>query len=79
MFTAKEANERTYTLNTRAVKREKKKVEKKITAAVNKGKRDCWLGFLISDTTNEWLKSLGYMTQTSYSAGYPDDTQVMWW
>ena len=42
------------------IEEEKKKVEAKITQAIENGYSTCYLGFYVSDATLEWLESLGY-------------------
>ncbi len=57
------------------IEEEKKKVEAKITKAIENGNSSCCLGFFISDATVEWLKSLGYHV-IRICGEY--DTEVKW-
>ncbi len=77
MITAKEARKRIDTEKTERAKQEKKIAEKEINKAVEQGRSYCWLGFLISEATEEWLKSLGYKVNPISSAKH-SDVEVSW-
>ncbi len=78
MITANEARKKIDVLETERGKKEMQIAEERITAAVEKGESDCWLGIYVSNATENWLKSLGYKVKRISSQKDGDDTNVKW-
>lgn len=78
MITAKEARKRIDMLETERGRQEKKTAEEKINNAVEEGQSYCYLGVYISESTENWLKSLGYDVQHVNSPKDGSAVKIAW-
>ena len=78
MLTAQEAREKIDPLATRRGAEEKKKVEEKVTEAVENGERYCSVGIYVSNATVAWLEGLGYKVERFSDQREGNDTKISW-
>ena len=78
MITAAEARKKIETLNTKIGQEEKELCEKKINDAIEQCKNSCSIDRILSQPTQEWLKSLGYSVTVISNQKDGSYTDISW-
>lgn len=78
MITAAEARKKIKELNTKIGKEEKELCEKKINDAIEKCQNSCWIDRILSQPTQEWLRSLGYSVTVISNQKDGSYTDISW-